>query len=157
MPFDDTIFFKQNAELIQFFGDLTDDQLRELTAVIERDTYDSGRTVLFQGEMTHNFYIVKRGRVTVTARDPKQKDKIILAELKAGDFFGEISLLEATTATATIKVVEDGTEILTIPRDAFQNLLREAPHLEGALRRRIAARKEQKTQAFKKPEDDEVV
>src|SRR4051794_23189481 len=107
MPFDDTIFFKQNVDLMTFFGELTDEQLRMLTAVIERDTYSAGRTVLFQGEMTHNFYVIKRGKVLVSTKHPKESDKVVLAELKAGDFFGEISLLESTAATATIKVVED--------------------------------------------------
>jgi CRP-like cAMP-binding protein len=76
-----------------------------------------------------------------------------LAELKAGEFFGEVSLLESTSATATIKAVEDGTEILMIPHDSFQALLKEHPVLEKSLRDRIAERKKAKAAALPKKEE----
>jgi CRP-like cAMP-binding protein len=148
VPFDDTMFLKQNVDVLAFF---TDDQLRRVTAVIDRKTFKAGQTVIFQGEVSNNFFVIKRGRVQVAARSGKEK--MALAELKAGDFFGEISLLESTTATATIKALEDNTEILTISHDVFQTLLKQNPYLEARLRERIEARKKQKLDIMAKKDD----
>ncbi len=147
MPFDDTIFLKSKVDILSFF---TDDQLRRITAVVDRKTFGKGQTVVFQGEVSNNFHIVRRGKVEVVAK--AGKDKARLAELNPGDFFGEMSLLESTAATATIKAAEDDTEILMISHDSFHDLLRQFPVLEKALRDRIAERKKQKADALPKKE-----
>jgi CRP-like cAMP-binding protein len=141
VPFDDTLFLKTNVDVLSFFSD---DQLRRITSVIDRKTYNKGQTVMFQGEVTNNFHIIKKGRVVVVAKSGKDKEKVQLAELKSGDFFGEMSLLESTAATATIKAVDDNTEILMINHDAFQDLLKQNPLLEKSLRDRINSRKQQR-------------
>ncbi len=148
MPFDDTIFIRKNVDVLSFF---TDEQLRKVAAVIERDNYRKGQTILFQGEVGQAFHIIKKGRVSVMAKPAKDRDPVLLAELKAGDFFGEMSLLEPTAATATIKALEDDTEILSIPHESFQLLLKQSPLLETALREKIAARKKQRDSAAPKP------
>lgn len=147
MPFDDTLFLKANVDVLSFF---TDEQLRKVTAVLDRKTYNKGQTVIFQGEVSQNFYVVRKGKVMVAAK--VGKDKAELAELKAGDFFGEMSLMDATAVTATIKAMDDNTEILMIPHESFQYLLKENPLLEKSLRDRIAARKQHKADAFTKKE-----
>jgi CRP-like cAMP-binding protein len=143
MPFDDTAFLKLSVDVLQFF---TDDQLRKVTAVLDRQTYNKGQTVIFQGEVSRNFYVIRKGRVAVAAKSGKEKAD--LAELKPGDFFGEMSLLDATAVTATIKA----TEILMIPHEQFQYLLKENPLLEKTLRDKMAARKQSKADAFTKKE-----
>ena len=148
MPFDDTMFLKKNVDVLSFF---TDDQLRRVTAVIDRKIFNAGQTVIFQGEVSNNFYIIKKGRVQVAAKSGGAKAD--LAELKAGDFFGEISLLESSTATATIKALEENTEILTISHEVFQSLLKQNPYLETKLRERIESRKKDKTAKFVKKEE----
>jgi CRP-like cAMP-binding protein len=145
MPFDDTIFLKKNVDILSFF---TDEQLRNVTAVLEHRQFDKGQTVMFQGELTNSFFIIKKGSVLVTAKSGG--DKAQLAELKAGDFFGEMSLLESTAATATIKANEANTEILMISHEAFQYLLKQNPLLESTLRQRISTRKLGKSQALPK-------
>jgi ATP-binding cassette, subfamily B, bacterial len=145
MPFDDTVFLKKNVDILSFF---TDEQLRRVTAVIDRKIYDAGQMVIFQGEIGHNFYVIKRGKVQVTARSGK--DKVELAELKAGDFFGEISLLEEKPVSATVKVSEGGTEILTISHEIFQQMLKDNPPLELMIRQRINERRLRRDQALKK-------
>ena len=133
MPFDDTLFLKANVDVLAFFSD---EQIRRVTAVAERQTFNKGQTVLFKGEVANSFFVIRKGKVTVTGKSGP------LATLNPGDFFGEMSLLESTAATATIKASEDATEILMIPHEAFQYLLKENPLLESTLRQRISARKQ---------------
>ena len=138
MPFDDTLFLK-NVDVLSFF---TEDQLQHVTAVIEHKTYNQGQTIMFQGELTNNFFVIKKGKAVVVSKTGKEKTQ--LAELKTGDFFGEMSLLESTSATATIKSSEDGTEVLMIPHEAFHFLLKTHPLLESTIRQRISTRKQQR-------------
>ena len=145
LPFDDTVFLRKNVEILSFF---TDEQLRKVTAVIDRQIYDPGKLVIFQGEIGQNFYIIKRGKVQVTARSGK--DKVELAELKGGDFFGEMSLLDEIPVGATVKVTEADTEILTISHDVFQTMLKDNPPLEMMIRQRINERRLRREQAMKK-------
>jgi CRP-like cAMP-binding protein len=145
VPFDDTVFLKKNVDVLSFF---TDEQLRKITSVIDRKVYNAGQTVVFQGEIGQNFYVIKRGKAQVTARSGK--DKVELAELKGGDFFGEMSLLEEVPVSATVKVVDQDTEILTIGHDVFQQMLKDNPPLELMLRQRINERRLRREQALKK-------
>jgi CRP-like cAMP-binding protein len=139
MPFDDTLFIKRNVDILSYFAD---EKIRQITAQIERQIFRKGQTVVFQGEISHNFCIIKRGRVQAYAKE--KSDKLLVGELGPGDFFGELSLLDSTTANATIRASEDDTEILNVPHDTFNLFLRENPALELALREKIAARQKER-------------
>ncbi|MBL0057706.1 MAG: cyclic nucleotide-binding domain-containing protein [Elusimicrobia bacterium] len=144
MPFDDTLFIKRNVDILSFF---TDDKIRQITAELVHQTFKSGQTVVFQGEISHNFFILKSGSAQVFSKSGG--NKVLLGELKAGDFFGEISLLDSTTADATIRSTADNTEVLMVPHDTFKRFLRENPGLELSLRERVAARIRQKAEALR--------
>ncbi len=145
MPFDDTIFLKKKVSVLSFF---TEDELRKITSDIERNFYKNGQTIMFQGEVTRNFYVIKKGRVEVFTK--KEGEKVPLGDLEAGDFFGEVSLLVPSAAIATVKALEDETEVLKINHESFQTLLKEQPKLEKALKDRIAERKQKKSDAIDK-------
>ncbi|MBL8024347.1 MAG: cyclic nucleotide-binding domain-containing protein [Elusimicrobia bacterium] len=146
MPFDDTLFIKKNVNILSFFAD---DKIRQITAELSHQTFKKGQTVVFQGEINHNFFILKSGGAQVFAKS--SGNKTCLGELKAGDFFGEISLLDSTTSDATIRSSADDTEVLMVPHDTFKRFLRENPGLELSLREKVAARARQKAEALRAP------
>ena len=57
----------------------------------------TGDTILTQGEANDTFYFVEKGNVKVS------KDGKDIFMLSAGDYFGEVSLLNSTTACCTVK------------------------------------------------------
>lgn len=67
---------------LQFSVD--DDYLAQLTNLISKNT----------GEVGKEMYIVNRGRLQVVA----DNGKTVMASLKAGSYFGEISILNMGTA-----------------------------------------------------------
>jgi hypothetical protein len=71
-----------------------------------------GIVVISQGEVGDRFYLIDRGRVAVTA------DGRHVADLGAGEFFGEIALLRDVPRTATVTATEE-TRLLTLERDQF--------------------------------------
>lgn len=143
MPFDDTLFIKKNVNILSFFSD---DKIRQITSELTHQTFKKDQTVVFQGEINHNFFILKSGSAQVFAKSGA--GKACLGDLKAGDFFGEISLLDATTCDVTIRSSADDTEVLMVPHDTFKRFLRENPGLELSLREKIAERKRLKAQAL---------
>ncbi|MFC1679607.1 cyclic nucleotide-binding domain-containing protein, partial [Elusimicrobiota bacterium] len=103
MPHDDTIFLKGSVDVLSFFNE---EQLRRVTPDIERATYKKGDLLMFKGEITSGFYIIKQGKVRVSTKEKNY-------DLARGDFFGEMSVLEDTAATESVRASEDDTEIIT--------------------------------------------
>lgn len=80
--------------------------------------------ILNQGEITKSFYLLIDGNVAVI------KNGITVADLAAGDFFGEIALIADLPRTATIRSITNCT-LLRIDQDQFWNIL--TSHSEVAM------------------------
>lgn len=138
MPYEDTMFLKMSVDVLSFFDP---EQLRRITPDIERHTYKKGETVVFKGQITDGFYIIKKGSVNVVMKPKPGEENPVVVPLSAGDFFGEMSLLEETAATASVKASVDETEILTIPSGSFHKLLEMQPLMKKGLLDKIAKRR----------------
>jgi CRP-like cAMP-binding protein len=90
--------------------------------------YKAGDIVIKQGDIGEYFYVISRGRCMVTRETPLRNEGINLAELGAGDTFGEEALLSEATCNATILMQTDGA-LMRLGKDDFQALLKE-PMLE---------------------------
>lgn len=126
-PNDDTIFLKSSVDVLSFFNE---EQLRRVTPDIERSVYRAGQTVIMRGEVSSGFHIVKKGRARAAY---KTASGTVDQELKVGDFFGVITLLQDMPSDAAIKALEDDTTVLTIPAGSFQKLLEMQPLLKKSL------------------------
>jgi len=79
------------------------------------------------------FYIVEKGKLTVSQLNPQGVDEIV-NEKKPGDYFGEIALMSDMPRSATVTTVEDSV-LLTLDRNTFISLLGPMADL---LRRNVA-------------------
>ena len=75
------------------------------------------------GEPGHEFFVLLEGEADVT------KDGQSINTLRAGDFFGEIALVEDTPRTATVTATTP-VRMLVITDRAFKRLLDEQPELQ---------------------------
>ncbi len=78
------------------FKDLKNRELFQLERILHRRDYNVGETIFNQGDPGLGMYIIEEGVVDIVAGSERQQ----LAELKAGDFFGELALLDDTPRTA---------------------------------------------------------
>lgn len=84
-------------------------------------------TVINEGDEGRGLYVVLSGEVEVTK--DHEGDQVLLATLKAGDVFGEISLVKGYPATATVKAVRQST-ILFLDRVYFMRLVEALPEIK---------------------------
>lgn len=103
-------------------------------------------TVLFEdGDEGDEMYVIQSGavRISVVAGDV---DKT-LAILGAGEFFGEMAILNKRPRTANATVTEDA-RLLVIKSDTFEGMVRDQPEIALRLIRRLADRLERTDQTL---------
>ena len=87
--------------------------------------------IFHQGDPGDALHVITSGSVKIVLPSPEGEEAII-ATLRAGDFFGELSLLDGEPRSATAVAVES-TETLSLPRNVFRELLDAHPELRDAL------------------------
>jgi CRP/FNR family cyclic AMP-dependent transcriptional regulator len=83
-----------------FFGGLSDASLDLLVSMLEKRTVEAGSTVVAEGEPGRSLFIVHSGELAV--RKLGSRGEIRMAELRPGDFFGEMTLIEMQNRSATV-------------------------------------------------------
>ncbi len=95
----------QHCDLINA---VTEGTLEQLASAAEDMTAQAGQTVIVEGEPADAFYVLQTGTMNVTARREQHKPTQ-LRTLSAGDYFGEIGLIEGIPRTATVTAAEPST------------------------------------------------
>jgi ABC-type lipoprotein export system ATPase subunit len=109
------------------------DQMTWVARQLERQTYESGATIVTQGEMADRFFIITRGEVEIFINHPDGQE-IVVDRLERGQYFGEVGLLSGGTRTATVRAAPEGeVEVAFLSRDAFAKLLQESEETRGVM------------------------
>lgn len=124
------------------FRPLRPEERRQLLPKFILEEYPAGAVVLEEGSSGDSLFIIKKGLVEVYTRDQKGMP-ISLAQLKEGDFFGEISLITGRPRNATVKVVQP-TELLRLPKEDFQEIIQSHPQIREFLKETLLLRLEDK-------------
>lgn len=91
---------------------------------MEPVSFQAGEPVIEQGDTGDYFYIIRDGRCVVTRKTKTKPDGVRLAELGAGDSFGEEALISSKERNATVTMVEPGT-LMRLSQEDFNELLKE--------------------------------
>jgi CRP/FNR family cyclic AMP-dependent transcriptional regulator len=86
---------------VPLFADLDEGELQGIASVFKERRFSEGETVIQQGSGAAAFFVIESGEVTVHV------DGIERRTLQAGDYFGEMALIDAGTRTATVKAATD--------------------------------------------------
>ncbi|MGB8326410.1 MAG: cyclic nucleotide-binding domain-containing protein [Steroidobacteraceae bacterium] len=81
-----------------------------------------GEVVIKQGDEGDFFYAIVSGKCSVTRETPLNKEGLRLAELSAGDTFGEEALISEAKRNATVTMLTDGT-LMRLDKQDFRQLL----------------------------------
>lgn len=106
---------------ISLFSRMSDAELRPLAQLLEPKTYGPNQSIFWMGDRGTDFCIIQSGQIELLYLDDDGQEKT-LAKLKAGQFFGELSLLDGGPRTATARSI-DQTVLLCLGRQDFERYL----------------------------------
>jgi CRP-like cAMP-binding protein len=123
---------------------LADAERAELLAAAARRSYHRGEILVLAGDRSDSLHLVVEGRVAVEVATA-DGDRATLTILSPGDYFGELSLVAATSErrrTATVVALEP-TRTLCLDVATFERLRARQPAFDRLLVTALAARVEQ--------------
>lgn len=135
----------QSVELLH---SMTEAELRELVEHLRYAPFARGEVISRQGAEAHWLYIITKGevsvRVSVEASNGNGTKSLSaekeVARLKAGDFFGEMSLMTGEPRSSTVVALGE-VECYRLDKEAFQNILTARPEITKDISRIIARRR----------------
>jgi transcriptional regulator with AAA-type ATPase domain/NAD-dependent dihydropyrimidine dehydrogenase PreA subunit len=120
------------------FQSLPRNTIAEIYSKSTRQTYNTNEIIFRQEEGSDYVYVILQGTVSLT-HTPQKGREIGLAVHRAGEVFGEMSLLTESRRFVTAKAMEK-TGILAVPRSVFLELYREYPEAsQAAIRKWFSA------------------
>lgn len=118
------------------------DSLAELFSGGHQRSYQKGQIILYQGESTPNTFFIKSGRVKLYDISKGGHEKLLLI-LKPGDVFPVIwNFLRPVAVHYFFETTED-TTVVTIPRETFNEKVKESHHFSHELLRYFSIRTQQ--------------
>jgi CRP-like cAMP-binding protein len=121
------------------------------TAVESAEQYEVGARIIRQGEQPERFFVIVEGFVSVTHIDVNGKEHVV-DYLTAGDYFGEIGLLEGGERIATVTAVTR-VKVVSFDRNTFRRWMRQSPSSQDDIAE-TAARRRKNTGMLSLPEDE---
>jgi len=103
--------------------ELSDSERAALAERLELLHYKVGDAIFNFGDPGHALYIIRSGEVEIFVKND-QGEKVVLETSKAGDVFGEVSLLDNGTRTAWVTAVSDA-ELFRLDREHFEDYVKQ--------------------------------
>jgi small-conductance mechanosensitive channel/CRP-like cAMP-binding protein len=127
---------------VDLFQSLSPTEQERLATGVRLSMYARGEKLCRQDEEGSTFYVIRSGQVSVSVTDARGTSAAV-AQLGAGAFFGEMSLLTGEKRSATV-TAETDTEVLVVSKPVFSAILQANAELAGklaaVLEKRAAAR-----------------
>lgn len=123
---------------IPLFSVLGTDELGAIERLAVTRNYPKNSVIINEGDHTDSLYVILSGKVKIFLTDDQQKE-VIVAIQRAGDYFGELALLDEAPRSASVMTMEPCT-LLMITRNAFERHLATEPKIAISLMRGVAER-----------------
>jgi putative ABC transport system ATP-binding protein len=101
---------------IDLFKALTPQQLTDVAEHVKKRHFASGETVIREGELGEEFFVISDGEVEVIRADHE------VARLGTGDYFGEVALISGEPRNATV-VAEGDVDTYVLGKTDFETAL----------------------------------
>ena len=107
---------------IKLFEKLTTQELDKISKSFEPENFTAGAMIIRQGDRGRKFYVLINGTAAVLSEDKQ------ISQLNAGDYFGEMALLDDEVRKASV-VAETDCKCFNIDRPTFNKILGNLQHV----------------------------
>ncbi len=122
------------------FNQVKTEDLKVVAQSLEEETYFAGERVFDIDEHGDRMYILQKGKIGISLEKTIQKNKTqYVAELSAGDCFGEMNLLDDLPRSASAHVIEDST-LLSLEKSRLRGLIINYPELSLGILKGLSLR-----------------
>ena len=128
----------RDLRAVPVLAGMDDATLSAMAGRLGLEACEAGHTVLREGDPGNAFYILARGQVEVHTQG-EHGEKLRMAVLGPGDFFGEEALITGSPRTATVDALTPCL-FLTLARSDFDKLLDKSPDLRARLQAQVVQR-----------------
>ena len=111
----------RHLALVPLFRRLDDHELMKLAEEVDQVSFKSGEAIFHEYDQGDALYLVESGTVRIWVNDD-DAEQITLSELKDGDFFGELSVLDKGERSANATATSDCV-LHRLRRDDFHEFL----------------------------------
>lgn len=122
---------------VPIFSKLEPDDLEKVANIAEEQLFSNHSVLCNEGEPGKTMFIIATGAVDVVKTTGNKET--ILATRKAGEFVGEMAILESAPRSATLKAHGE-VRVLVIDGDAFTMILRDRPEVAISVLRQMSSR-----------------
>src|SRR4030081_3758207 len=134
----------QSLARVPLFKRLEPHELEHLAEDVAQVDYKAGETIFNEHDLGDGLYVVETGSVRIWVMD-EDVSEVTLAELKPGDFFGELAVLDRGERSSSATAIVD-THLHRLSSDDFQQFLLEHPDIAIDVICEIGARMRQTNQ-----------
>ena len=119
---------------IPLFSDVPEDELFTIAPFAEETQVEAGKVLAKEGQYAYQFMAIEEGEAEVTRGGEH------VADLEAGDFFGEIGLLETALRTATV-TAKTPMRLITLTGSDMKRMERNIPQAVERIRQALEQRR----------------
>jgi len=131
------------------FQDLSERELHMLEDIVHVRKYHSGESVFRQGEVGIGMYIIVKGNIEIFVSGPtatmmnnsisvEESRDIFITQLAAGDFFGELSLVEENGRRSASAIAREETTLIGFFKPDLMEMRARSPHTSTKIVFRLA-------------------
>lgn len=102
------------------FSDIGDIKLQKIAALMREITFSPHEIICKENTPSDSMFFIGKGQVSVSYQE------VLLATLNVGEYFGEMSLLEGRSRSATVRAMEEAV-LYELPTNAFNNFIKFSP------------------------------
>ena len=101
--------------------------LKEVSKHLTKKSYSPTQKIIINGDEGNEMYIIGHGTVEVYGKGNK-----FLTQLREGDYFGEVALIEKTTRNADV-IAQEYSDIYILSKDDFIKVIDTYPELHNKI------------------------
>ena len=124
---------KERLKEVTLFRELSDGDIEVVGSVLKEAFYKQGSVVWEEDTPEQGLHIIDHGKVRV-CRKTREGHKQVLAVLKENNFYGELSILDGRSHSASVEALED-TKVFILHKSSVDKMLQDNPQIAFSILR----------------------